>query len=44
MLELFKEEILDRMQRLDERVNLEFEGDGRFQIVIVGGGALVLRR
>jgi len=31
------------MKRLDIRVDLEFEGHGRFQVVIVGGGALVLR-
>ena len=43
MSDLFKDDIKDRMQRLDERVNLEYTGDGRFQIVIVGGGALVLR-
>jgi hypothetical protein len=42
-LEMFKEDIQDRMKRLDERVALEFEGDGYFQIIIVGGGALVLR-
>jgi len=40
---MHKEEIVNRMKKLDERADLEFEGDGRFQIVIVGGGALVLR-
>jgi len=36
-------DIRERLQLLDERVDLEFAGDGRFQVVIVGGGALVLR-
>ena len=40
---LLKDDVLDRMKRLDIRVDLEFEGHGRFQVVIVGGGALVLR-
>lgn len=40
---LIKEDMLERIRLLDERANLEFEGDSRFQLVIVGGGALILR-
>jgi len=40
---MYKDDMFDRMQRLDRRVSLEFKGDGRFQVVIVGGGMLVLR-
>jgi len=43
MAELSKDDILVRMKRLDLRANEVFEGDGRFRIVIVGGGMLVLR-
>jgi hypothetical protein len=31
------------MRQLDQRADLEFECDGRFHVIIVGGGALVLR-
>jgi len=41
--EMYKDDILKRMELLDERVDLEFDGDIRFLIIIVGGGALVLR-
>ena len=40
---MYRDDMLDRMQRLDRRTYLEFKGDGRFQVVIVGGGMLVLR-
>jgi len=43
MPEMYRDDMLDRMQRLDIRANLEFKGDGRFLLVIVGGGMLVLR-
>jgi len=43
MSKLLKGDILERMQRLDEHVSLEFNGVGRFQVVIVGSGALVVR-
>jgi len=43
MSDLFKADIYERMRRLDEDVNAQYQGDGRFQIIIVGGGALVLR-
>ena len=40
---MHKDDIQERMELLDKHVDLEFDGDGRFQVVIVGGGALVLR-
>ena len=43
MLEMYKDDIQDRMQRLDLRASLEFTGTGRFTVTIVGGGMLVLR-
>jgi len=43
MLEMYRDDMLDRMQRLDRRASLEFKEAGRFQVVIVGGGMLVLR-
>ena len=43
-LELYKEDIQKRMEQLDQRANLEFSDyKGRFVVIIVGGGALVLR-
>ena len=41
-MEMFKDDIRNRMELLDKRAALEFEGDGRFLIIIVGGGVLVL--
>lgn len=38
----FKEELLERLMRLDEDVNLLFDDDRRFRMVIVGGSALIL--
>jgi len=43
MTDLHKDDILNRMERLDKDVEAVFHSSGRFQIVIVGGGALVLR-
>jgi len=43
MPELLRDDIFERMQRLDEHASLEFSDAGRFRVVIVGGGALVLR-
>ena len=40
---MYKEDIFNRMELLDKRVDLEFEGDIRFDLIIVGGSALVLR-
>jgi len=42
IIEMYKDDILNRMKLLDDRVDLEFDEDGRFHIIIVGGGALVL--
>lgn len=39
---MLKEDLLERLTRLDEDVNLIRNDDRRFQIVIVGGSALVL--
>jgi len=43
MVKFSKEGIQERIEQLDEHVDLEFDGDGRFQVVIVGGGALIVR-
>ena len=43
MTDLRKEDILYRMERLDKDIETLFHSSGRFQVVIVGGGALVLR-
>ena len=40
---MHRDDILKRMRRLDEHASLELYSAGRFQIVIVGGGALVVR-
>jgi len=42
-LNLFKDDILERLKRLDMRVSLELNESTRFRLVIVGGGAFVLR-
>ena len=42
MASLFRDDILDRLKYLDDDANSIFDSDGRFQVVIVGGGALVL--
>ncbi len=38
----FKEDLLERLMRLDEDVDLLFDDDRRFKMVIVGGSALIL--
>lgn len=38
----FKEELLERLARLDEDAELLFDDDRRFTMVIVGGSALIL--
>ena len=43
LTEMYKEDILNRMRLLDQHAGLEFEDGGRFHVIIVGGGALVLR-
>jgi len=41
--EMYKDDILNRLKALDQHADLEFDGEGRFHVIIVGGGALVLR-
>lgn len=38
----FKEDLLERLARLDEDADLLFDDDRRFKLVIVGGSALIL--
>ena len=37
----FKEDLLDRLARLDEDADLLFDDDRRFRMGIVGGSALI---
>ena len=37
----FKEDLLERLARLDEDADLLFDDDRRFKLVIVGGSALI---
>jgi len=39
---MLKQDMIERLLKLDEEANLLFEGEERFRLVIVGGGALVL--
>lgn len=39
---LFKEDLMERLARLDEDADLLFDDDRRFRMVIVGGSALIL--
>lgn len=41
-MEFGKQELLDRLARLDEDIDLLFDDDRRYRIVIVGGSALIL--
>lgn len=38
----FRDDLLERLQRLDEDADLLFDDDRRFRMVIVGGSALIL--
>lgn len=38
----FKDDLLERLARLDEDADLLFDDDRRFRMVIVGGSALIL--
>ena len=43
---MYKDDILNRMEELDKHVDLKFDDlskDMRFHVIIVGGGALILR-
>lgn len=42
MEEFFREDLLERLARLDEDADLLFDDDRRFRMVIVGGSALIL--
>ena len=42
-MEMSRNELLKRLERLDEDAGLSFENDERFHLVIVGGGALILQ-
>lgn len=42
MSEMLREDLLERLDRLDEDASLIFDGDERFHLVIVGGSALIL--
>ena len=42
MTGFFKTDLLKRLERLDEEVDLLFDDDRRFNMVIVGGSALIL--
>jgi hypothetical protein len=44
MLEMSRDELLERLKRLDEDAYLSFETEDRFLLVIVGGGALILQQ
>lgn len=39
----FRQDLLGRLQKLDLEASLSFEGGPRFQCVVVGGRALVLK-
>ena len=39
---MLREDLLDRLNRLDEDASLMFDGNERFHLVIVGGSALIL--
>ena len=43
MFDMRREELVERLKRLDEDAYLSFDSDGRFHLVIVGGGALILQ-
>jgi len=42
MFDMRREELVERLKRLDEDAYLSFDSDGRFHLIIVGGGALAL--
>lgn len=44
MLNMGRGELIERLSRLDEDAGLRFESGGRFHLVIVGGGALILQQ
>lgn len=42
MSDFFKDDLIERLTRLDEDADLLFDDDRRFRMVIVGGSALIL--
>ena len=42
MSEMMRDDLLDRLQRFDEEVDLSFDDDRTFNLIIVGGSALIL--
>lgn len=44
MLKLTRDELRERLLRLDEDADLSFDSDDRCRLVIVGGGALILQQ
>ena len=44
MAELFYGNLLARLESLDEEINLTFDGEDRYYMIIAGGSALVLQK
>ena len=42
MCAMMKEDLLERLRRLDEDADLLYEDDRRFEMIVVGGSALIL--
>lgn len=42
MVDLFREDMLNRLDRLDEDASLMFDENKKFHLIIVGGSALIL--
>ena len=42
MIQLSKDALLNRMEQLDRDAFLKYDEDGKFHVVFVGGGALIL--
>ena len=40
--EMLKADLIARLQRLDEEVDLTYDNNNMFECIIVGGGALIL--
>ena len=41
-LYMLKDDLIDRLKRLDEDASFMYDSDGKFQCVIIGGSALIL--
>ena len=44
MLELTRDELISRLEGMDKEAYLSFSGTNRYQVIIVGSGALILPR